>query len=201
MAKGCLFWATSLVSTHRSLYKQTKLSPCLCPVSRTCPPSPELTPCCGGIESHGSRLCDSQKHSWYLPAMRAAWQTSDFYSSILKLTGPDAWLVVGMEIREGKAYFSPSIGSQVQAMLSACWWRQDCAKEGLTQFMSHAYECCSLVGMRASTLLVGRGTGPMQRHMGVMSPCCDSNRERGTIGVCRGQNQSRLLPQDSRVSG
>lgn len=66
--------------------------------------------------------------------------------SILKLTGPDAWLVVGMEIREGKAYFSPNVGSQVQAVLSACWWRQDCATEGLTQFMSHAYDCCSAGG-------------------------------------------------------
>lgn len=40
------------------------------------------------------------------------------------------------------------------------------------KFMSVAW----LVGVRASTLSVGRGTGPMQRHLGVMSPWGDSNR-------------------------
>lgn len=51
-----------------------------------------------------------------------------------------------------------------------CWWRQDCATEGLTQFVSHVYECAWLVVVKASTLLVGHGRGPMQGHMGVMSP-------------------------------
>lgn len=58
-----------------------------------------------------------------------------------------------------------------------------------------------LVGVRASALLVGRGTGPLQQHRGVMSSWGDSNREGGRVGVCRGQHQSRLLPQDSGVSG